>query len=114
MKPTGRTGASGPFRSYRIAFAAARAWWLLAAATTAVCVLMLGSATSRAADANDYPVRPLRFVVGFTPGGSSDTVARIVGQRLGERLGQQVVIDNRGGASGGIAAELVAKSRPDG
>jgi tripartite-type tricarboxylate transporter receptor subunit TctC len=64
--------------------------------------------------AQPYPNRPVRFVVGFTPGGSSDTVARIVGQRLGERLGQQVVIDNRGGASGGVAAELVAKSRPDG
>jgi len=61
-----------------------------------------------------YPNRPIRFVVGFTPGGASDTVARIVGQKLSERLGQQLVIDNRGGAGGNIATELVAKAAPDG
>lgn len=64
--------------------------------------------------AQNYPNRPIRFVVGFTPGGSSDSVARIVGVKLGERLGQPIVVDNRGGASGAIAAELVAKSAPDG
>ncbi len=64
--------------------------------------------------AHDYPVKPIRFLVGFTPGGSSDSVARIVGQKLAARFGQQVVVDNRGGASGNIAAELVAKSAPDG
>lgn len=64
--------------------------------------------------AQDYPNKPIRFLVGFTPGGSSDSIARLVGQRLGERLGQQIVVDNRGGASGTIAAELVARSSPDG
>jgi len=67
-----------------------------------------------AAHAQNYPQKPIRFVVGFTPGGSSDTVARIVGQKLTERLGQQLVIDNRGGAGGNIAAELVAQSNADG
>jgi tripartite-type tricarboxylate transporter receptor subunit TctC len=67
-----------------------------------------------AAGAADYPVKPIRFVVGFTPGGSSDTVARVVGMQLAERVGQQVVVDNRGGASGIIAAQIVAGSLPDG
>ncbi len=62
----------------------------------------------------DYPNKPIRFLVGFTPGGSSDSVARLVGRKLSERLGQQIVVDNRGGASGTIAAELVARSSPDG
>lgn len=69
---------------------------------------------STPAAAADYPNRPLRFIVGFTPGGASDTVARIVGQKLSERLGEQVVIDNRGGAGGNIATELVARAAPDG
>jgi len=66
------------------------------------------------ASAQNYPSKPIRFVVGFTPGGSSDTVARIVGQKLTERLGQQLVIDNRGGAGGNIAADLVAHANADG
>jgi tripartite-type tricarboxylate transporter receptor subunit TctC len=74
-------------------------------------VLCMAAATAGAAD---YPTKPIRFVVGFTPGGSSDTVARVVGQHLAERVGQQVVVDNRGGASGTIAAQIVAGSPPDG
>ena len=62
----------------------------------------------------DYPQRPIRLIVGFTPGGSTDLVGRLIGAKLSERLGQQVVIDNRPGASGIIGAELVAKSQPDG
>jgi tripartite-type tricarboxylate transporter receptor subunit TctC len=62
----------------------------------------------------DYPSRPIRMIVGFAPGGSTDLVGRLVGAKLSERLGQQVVIDNRPGASGIIAAELVSKSQPDG
>ena len=64
--------------------------------------------------ANAFPDKPVRFVVGFTPGGPSDILARVVGQKLGERLGTQVVIDNRPGAGGNIAAEAVAKSPADG
>ena len=61
-----------------------------------------------------YPARPVRLVLGFPPGGASDTMARVVGTRLSENLGQPVVIDNRPGAGGNIAAEIVARSAPDG
>lgn len=61
-----------------------------------------------------YPDRPIRLIVGFAPGGNTDTVARIVGQKLGERLGTQVVIDNRGGAGGVIGTEMAARANPDG
>jgi tripartite-type tricarboxylate transporter receptor subunit TctC len=61
-----------------------------------------------------YPVKPIRFVLGFAPGGASDTMARAIGTRLSEGLGQPVVIDNRAGAGGNIAAEIVARSVPDG
>jgi tripartite-type tricarboxylate transporter receptor subunit TctC len=61
-----------------------------------------------------YPERPIRMIVGFTPGGGTDQVARIVGMKAGEYLGQQIVIDNRPGAGGNIAAELAAKASPDG
>ena len=61
-----------------------------------------------------YPVRPIRLIVPFAPGGGNDFLARLVGQKLGERLGQQFVIDNRAGASGVVATDLVAKAAPDG
>jgi tripartite-type tricarboxylate transporter receptor subunit TctC len=64
--------------------------------------------------AQAFPSRPIRVVVGFAPGGSTDLVARLVANKLSERVGQQAVVDNRPGASGIIAAELVAKSQPDG
>lgn len=66
------------------------------------------------AGAADYPNRPLRIIVPFTAGGSTDVLARMIGKHLTEAWGQQVVIDNRAGANGVIAAELAAKSNPDG
>ena len=62
----------------------------------------------------DYPVRPLRLIVPFPAGGSTDIVGRVVAQKLSERLGQQVVVDNRGGAGGTIGADIAAKASPDG
>ncbi len=64
--------------------------------------------------AADYPNRPLRIIVPFTAGGSTDVLARMIGKNLTEAWGQQVVVDNRAGANGVIAAELIAKSNPDG
>ncbi|MBM3341755.1 MAG: tripartite tricarboxylate transporter substrate binding protein [Betaproteobacteria bacterium] len=66
------------------------------------------------AAAQNFPTKPVRIVVGFPAGGPADIIARTTGQKLAEIIGQQVVIDNRGGASGMIAAEHAAKSAPDG
>jgi tripartite-type tricarboxylate transporter receptor subunit TctC len=67
-----------------------------------------------AASADDYPARPVRLLVPFAPGGGADTLARILTPRLSESMGQQWVVDNRGGAGGNIAAETVARAAPDG
>jgi tripartite-type tricarboxylate transporter receptor subunit TctC len=69
---------------------------------------------SRIAWAQAYPTRPVRLIVGLPPGGASDIVARLMGQWLSERLGQQFVIDNRSGASGAIATEAVVRAPGDG
>ena len=66
------------------------------------------------ASAQTWPAKPVRLMVPFPPGGSTDIVARIVAQKLGERLGQSIVIENRGGAGGTIGTALIAKSAPDG
>jgi tripartite-type tricarboxylate transporter receptor subunit TctC len=66
------------------------------------------------AHAQEYPSRPVRILLPFPPGGGSDQIARIVTQKFSELLGQQVIIDNRAGASGNIAGELAAKAAPDG
>ena len=64
--------------------------------------------------AQDYPAKPVRFVVGFAAGGASDTLARIVAQKLTESWGQNVVVDNRTGAGGTIGADMVVRAQPDG
>jgi tripartite-type tricarboxylate transporter receptor subunit TctC len=66
------------------------------------------------AAADDYPVRPVRLIVPFPPGGSNDVVGRMIATQLSERLGKQVVVDNRAGAGGVIGSEIAAKSPPDG
>src|SRR6516162_4917263 len=70
--------------------------------------------TSRFVLAQSYPARPVHVIAGFPPGGSVDIVARLIGQWLSQRLGQQFVIENRGGASSNIATEFVARANPDG
>jgi len=78
-------------------------------------LMLFGLAVSAAALAQPaYPTRPLRLLVGFPPGGTTDIVARAIGEQLALGLGQAVVIDNRPGAAGKIAAEVVAKAPPDG
>jgi tripartite-type tricarboxylate transporter receptor subunit TctC len=77
-----------------------------------LCAMCAGLAGPAAAQ--QYPARPVRLVVPTTPGGSVDTLARIIGPKLGERWGQQIVVDNRSGAGGTIAAEFTARSAPDG
>src|SRR6267154_1145454 len=77
----------------------------------AVAAFAVAGAT---AFAQDYPTRPIRLILGFAPGGSTDLVARVVAQKMAESWGQQVVVDNRPGANGMIGADLVAKASPDG
>jgi tripartite-type tricarboxylate transporter receptor subunit TctC len=74
----------------------------------------LSALPALAASADDYPSRPIRLLVPFAAGGGADTLARIVTPRLSESMGQQWVVDNRGGAGGNIAAETVARAAPDG
>ena len=69
---------------------------------------------AQVADAQPYPVKPVRFMVGFAAGGAADVTARMLAPKLGEMLGQQIVIENRGGSGGMLATEAVAKSPPDG
>src|SRR5262249_2694107 len=71
-------------------------------------------AASRIARAQTYPNRPIRLLVGFPAGGTTDIAARLIGQWLTERLGQPVVVENRAGASANLAAEAVVRSPPDG
>jgi tripartite-type tricarboxylate transporter receptor subunit TctC len=89
-----------------------RAKRLIVSAFAIVCAGL--SALPSAAQAQSYPTRPIHLVTGNPPGGATDFIARTIGQALGARLGQTVVIDNRPGANGNISAEVVAKSTPDG
>ncbi len=80
--------------------------------TTVLCAVV--AACPLHAHAQNYPAKPVRMIVPFPAGGATDIVARMVAQKLGEALGQQVLIDNRGGAAGTIGSDLAAKAPPDG
>ncbi len=93
------------------AFKSRREWGI----ATRVCVLTAASSLGvPAAHGQSYPTKPIRLIIANTTGTSVDTLARVLGVRLGEELGQQVVSDNRAGAGGLIGAEIVANSPPDG
>jgi tripartite-type tricarboxylate transporter receptor subunit TctC len=84
---------------------------------TAICLAVIGlsaAASMGSASAQDYPTRPVKWVVGYPPGGATDIIARLIGQRLSERLGQQFVIENKPGAGNNIATESVINAEPDG
>ncbi len=82
----------------------------LSAALAALAVLGAGAAGA----ADTFPARPVHWIVGYPPGGTTDILARIMSQWLSERLGQQFIVDNRPGAGNNIATEMVAKAQPDG
>src|SRR5579859_7053609 len=86
-----------------------RRQFLRLAASAAVLPLLSSSARSQA-----YPGRPVRIIVGFAAGSASDILSRLVGQRLSDHLGQPFVIENRGGAGGTLATEMVVRAAPDG
>ena len=84
---------------------------------TAICLIAMAIsaiASVPSASALDYPTRPVKWVVGYPPGGATDIIARLIGQRLSERLGQQFIIENKPGAGNNIATESVVNAEPDG
>lgn len=90
---------------------------LLISALTAGCAAVIGLSSlpvQAAETAQQYPSRSIRLIVPFAPGGVSDTGARIVAEKLGQRLGQQVIVDNKPGASGNIGTQMAAQADPDG
>src|SRR5215217_1967064 len=87
---------------------------IIAVLSTA-CIGLLAASPALAQDAAaGYPKKPIRIVVPFTAGGTSDELARMMGQKLNEAGGQPVIVENRAGANGNIGADLVAKAEPDG
>ena len=80
----------------------------------AVAVAALGSTSLWAAESGAYPTKPIRMLVGFAPGGGTDTTARALTPKLADRLGQQVIVDNRPGAAGNIATDITTKAPADG
>ena len=106
-----RDGISGWSRPARTARVAPIRWGML---VTLVAALPGTAGAQTAKSADSYPQRPIRIVVGFTPGGQPDLFSRLISPRLTDTLGQQVLVDNRPGAGGAIGAKIVADALPDG
>lgn len=79
-----------------------------------ICSVLALALSAGAVFAQSYPSRPIRMIVPYPPGGSTDVLARAVAQKMGESMGQQIVVDNRGGAGGIVGSELAARAAPDG
>ena len=78
-----------------------------------IACMAFGFASAQGA-ANGYPTKPIKIIVPFPAGGTSDVLARLLGQKIGDAMGQMVIVDNKPGASGNLGAEMVAKAAPDG
>ncbi|MGH8765227.1 MAG: tripartite tricarboxylate transporter substrate-binding protein, partial [Burkholderiales bacterium] len=107
---------TGGVRILMIEFLPWRDWQKTLAAVAAASALAIGLlfALSSTAHAQSWPSKPVRFIVPFPPGGATDISARLLGEKLTEIWGQQVVIENRGGAGGGVGAAEAARAAPDG
>ena len=81
---------------------------------TTMAIALLTAGTAVVVNAQTYPTKPIRFIVGFPPGGATEFIARLIGQKLTQSMGQQVIIDNRPGAAGNLGIELAARAAPDG
>ena len=86
---------------------------IIARVTAAIAGVGVLLASSAVFAQSDYPNRPVKLIVGFAPGGSTDIVARVVAQKLGQQLGQTIVVENRAGAGGTIGADATAKAAAD-
>jgi tripartite-type tricarboxylate transporter receptor subunit TctC len=82
--------------------------------STCACATLAQAQATSTGSGQDYPAKPIRMVAPFAPGGATDILARVIGQKMSERFGQAVLIDNRTGAGGNIGAEVVSKAVPDG
>src|SRR6185503_392685 len=84
------------------------------ASTTCAALIATAALGATAATTTDYPTHPIRYLVAFAPGGINDIMARIVAEKLTESWGQPVIVDNRPGAGGNLAAGILARTNPDG
>src|SRR5215218_9720434 len=106
-RATAKLGYSGGSKKRR------KSMSLRLTAALAAALAFAAPAASLAAEAA-YPTKPIRLIVAFPAGGSTDIIGRLVAQRLSQTLGQQVIVDNRGGAGGIVGTEIAARSNPDG